>query len=438
MKANTYAFLHANVIPMDAERVMLDQTVIIQKGTITHIGDADQTPLPESAVQIEAAGHYLIPALSDMHVHLEGEAWNIMFPPDQQFSLTDRDYERIFTPYLANGITTLQVMSALPEHIALRERIDRGEVLGPRLILSRMIDGVAQSWPAPINTQVSTPVEARKVVLESRDAGYDGMKVYTFLDRACYDAIVSTAQDVGMAVIGHIPEALSVEHILACGQDLIAHAEEVMKQARGNYSHERIEYFAERIANSNSWITPTLTTSRKILATFDDLEAELSRPEMRYLHPMMQGIWSFLIKNMYSKMPVEHQMMIRKGFEDFQRPFTKALHDKGVKLMTGTDVLIPLILPGFSLHDELQELVQVGLSPYEALKSATVHPQEYFGALKEAGTIEVGKRADLVMVAANPLEDIRNLRQVSGLMVQGNWLDRAFIRKGMDALGVNG
>jgi cytosine/adenosine deaminase-related metal-dependent hydrolase len=429
MKQKTYAFLHANVIPMDEESVMLDQAVVVQNGRISHIGDADQASIPDGAIQIDAEHQYLIPALSDMHVHLEGEAWNIMFPPEKQFSLTDQDFEQILFPYLANGITTIQVMSALPEHIALRDRIARGEILGPRLILNRMIDGPAQSWPPPINTHVSTPEEARQIVLESKDAGYDRMKVYSFLDQECYDAIVATAQEVGMPVIGHIPDALSLEHVLARGQNLIAHSEEVMKQARGDYSPEKIEIFAEMIANSNTWITPTLTTSRKILAIFDDLESECSRPETRYLHPMARGIWSFILENMYLKIPAAHQMAIREGFEAFQLPFTKALHAKGVKLIAGTDVLIPTNIPGFSLHDELVELIKVGLSPYEALKAATVHPKAYLEALEDTGTIEIGKCADLVLLKANPLEDIHNARETMGVMYRGNWLDQADIQK---------
>ena len=300
------------------ERVLLDQTVITRNGRITQIGDFTHIPVSDEAIQIDATGQYMVPALSDMHIHLEGQAWNIMFPPDEQFAAEDLNFEKILFPYLANGITTVQIMSALPEHIALRDQIKRGEIVGPRLILNRMVDGLGQSWPPPINTQVATPAEARQVVLDSKEAGYDGMKVYSFLDQECYDASsLTTSQEIGMPVSGHIPDALSVEHILAAGQNLIAHAEEVMKQARGDFSPERINYFAEIIADSGTWITPTLTTSRKILAIFDNLDEELSRPEIRYLHPMAKGIWSYLIENMYLKIPPEHQQAIRNGFEEF-------------------------------------------------------------------------------------------------------------------------
>ncbi len=428
MTAKSFAFLHSNVIPMDEERVILDQTVLAQNGRITAIGDADHTIISDDAIQIDAKDQYLIPALSDMHVRLEGDGWNIMFPPESKFPKDDLDFEQILFPYLANGITTVQVMSALPEHIALRDQISRGEILGPRLILNRMIDGLGPSWPSPINTQVSTPEEARQVVIESKNAGYNGMKVYSFLDQSCYDAILSTAQEIGMPVTGHIPDALTVEHILASGQNLIAHAEEVVKQARGDFSSERINYFAEIIADSGTWITPTLTTSRKILAIFDNLDEELSRPEIHCLHPMAKGIWFYLIENMYLKIPPEHRQAIRNGFEDFQRPFTKALHDKGVQLMTGSDALIPISTPGFSLHDELEELVGVGLTAFEALQAATLHPLKYLHELEDAGTIEIGKREDLVFLEANPLENITNTRSITGIMYRGNWMNREYIQ----------
>jgi len=428
MKSQSYAFVHANLIPLNEERVSMDQTVVIQNGRITEISDAVSAIVPEEAIQIDATGQYMLPAFADMHIHLEGQGWNIMFPPDAQFTADDLDFEEILFPYTANGITTVQVMSALPEHITLREQINRGDILGPRLILNRMIDGPGESWPSPVNTQVSTPEEARQVVFESKETGYDGLKVYTFLEQACYDAILIAADEVGMPVIGHIPNDLSVEHILASGQRLIAHAEEIVRQAREDYSSENIEYFADLIADSNTWITPTLTTTRKILAIFDNLDKELSRPEMNTLHPMVGGIWSYLIENMYLRIPTEHQQAIRIGFENFQRPFTKALHDKGAKLMAGTDAFIPTNLPGFSLHDELQELVDLGLTPFEAIKTATTHPKEYLKQLEDMGMIAVGKHTDLVLLDANPLETITATKSILGVLHKGNWVDSKYIQ----------
>ena len=427
-----FAFVHVNVVPMDQERVLSDHTVIVQDGRIVEIGPTASTPVPDGATRIDAAGQYLIPALADMHVHMLGQAWNMMFPPEAQFSAEDLDFSKLLFLYVANGVTTVQVMSALPDHIPLRDRINRGEVFGPRLILARMIDGPEKAWPPPISTWVATDDEARQAVLDAKEAGYDKMKVYSFLTQETYDAVLSTAKEVGMPAEGHIPMALSTEYILEAGQNLIAHAEEVMKHAKGDYAQERIDYFAKLIAESETWITPTLITSHQLLAIFDDLDKELARPEVRYMHPMALGIWSYLTTNMYLPMPPEHRAAIRNGFESFQRPFTTALHEKGVKLMAGTDALLPTVLPGFSLHWELEELVGVGLTPYEALRTSTTHPMEFLGELDEAGTIEVGKRAELVLLEANPLEEITNTRKIVGVMMQGRWLPQSELQKGLD------
>jgi imidazolonepropionase-like amidohydrolase len=360
-----------------------------------------------------------------------------MFPPEAQFSAKDLVFDKFLFPYVANGVATVQVMSALPEHVTLRDQINRGEMLGPRLILAPMIDGPEQAWPRPIATWVATPAEARQAVLDAKEAGYDKIKAYSFLGQEAYDTIMATAEEVGMPVIGHVPMALSVEYILEAKQGLIAHAEEVMKHAKGDYSQERIDYFANIIAQSDTWLTPTLITMRNILALFDDLDRQLARPEVQYLqHPMHQGVWSYLIENIYLKMPPEHQLAIREGFELFQRPLTKALNDGGVKLMAGTDTPLPTLVPGFSLHRELEELVDVGLSPYEALRASTTHPFEFLGELADAGTVEAGKRANLVLLEANPLEDIANTRGIMGVMIQGRWLSQAELQGGMEELAV--
>ena len=272
------AFVHAAVIPMDREQVLSDQTVIVSDGRITEIGPTQSTRVPAGVTQIDATDHFLIPALCDMHVHVMGEAWNIALPPDAQIRGADLDMSAFLLPYLANGVTTVQVLSATADHLALRDRIRRGEVLGPRLILAQMIDGPDRAWPPPLSTWVDSPEAARAAVLEAGEAGYDAMKVYSFLDQASYDSIVATAREVDIDVIGHIPMALSLEYVLTAGQRLIAHSEEVTKHAQGDYSRENIDSLAKTIAESDTWLVPTLVTTRNILALFDDLEGQLSRP----------------------------------------------------------------------------------------------------------------------------------------------------------------
>ena len=430
------AFAGVNVIPMDTDRVLQNQTVLVADGHVRAIGNAAEIEIPAGANRIAASGEYLIPALSDMHIHLEGAAWNAMFPPEAQFPPEALDFENLLYLYVANGVATVQVMSALPEHIELREKINRGELIGPRLVLSRMVDGPGRAWPPPISTWVSSSEEARQAVLDIHREGYDSIKVYSFLDRESYEAITTTAGEVGMGVGGHIPYELSLEEVLEAGQTLIAHSEEVMKFARSPYTQDQIDDIAKTIADSGVWITPTLTTSRNILAVFEDFDGELARPEARHLHPMDRGIWSFIHTNLYQPIPQEQRTAIRDGFEQFQRPLTHALSAAGARLMTGTDALIPSTVPGFSIHDELTELVDVGLSPYEALRSSTTEPLRFLGDSDQAGTIAVGKRADLVLLESNPLADVAATRAISGVMVHGRWIGRDEIQQRLEGLAV--
>ena len=435
--ADVVAFVDCNVIPMDRDRVIEGQTVVVVDGRIESVGDTDEAEIPEGAIRIGASGQYLIPALSDMHIHLEGDAWNGLFPPEEQFPPEALDFGKLLFPYVANGVATVQVMSALPEHIELRDSIDRGELLGPRLLLARMIDGPGRAWPPPISTWVSSPEEARQAVLDSHREGYDSIKVYSFLDRGSYEAIMTAAAEIGMGVGGHIPYELSLEEVLESGQNLIAHSEEVMKFAQSPYTQDQIEDIARTIAASGTWITPTLTTSRNILAVLEDFDGELARPEARYLHPMDRGIWSFIYTNLYQPIPQDQRTTLRDGYYEFQRPLTRALGEAGARMMTGTDALIPSNVPGFSIHDELAELVDVGLSPYETLRSSTTEPFAFLGELDEAGTIEVSKRADLVLLQGNPLTDIAETRGISGVMIRGRWLGREDIEQGLEQLAVS-
>lgn len=433
--SNLVAFVHVSVVPMDSERVLRDQTVIVDGGRIAAVGPARSVNVPDGALRIDATGRYLLPAFCDMHVHLEAEGFNPMLPPELQLAAKDIPFERLLFPYIANGVTTVQVLSATPEHVTLRQHIDGGEVLAPRLILARMVDGPEKAWPPPLSTWVATAEEARGAVRDAKHEGYDKIKVYSFLTRETYDAVMATAREQHMDVIGHIPDALSVEYVVDAGQKMIAHTEEVAKHTHGNYSPERIDYYAARIANGGVWMTPTLVTTRSILELFDDPNGLRGRPEAAYFrHPMQSGIWTFITDRLYRPIPAEARTKLRDDFEKFQRPLTKVFHDKGGKLMTGTDSLFPGLVHGFALHRELRELVDVGLTPFEALQTSTTHPFEYLGESEKAGTIAVGKQGDLVLVDGNPLEDVAAAAKISGVLVRGRWIDRKAIDETMGKL----
>ena len=429
------AFVHASVVPMDSERVLRDYTVVVKHGAIVGIGPATTVKVPAGALRIDASGRYLLPALCDMHVHLVSAAWNIMQRPEVRVPQEKLPVEDFLLPYVANGVTTVQALSATPEDIELRKRIERGEVLGPRLILARMIDGPKVAWPPPLSTWVDTPAEAREAVRQARAAGYDKIKVYSFLSEECYDAIVTTARELKMDVIGHVPMSVSVEHVLDSRQKLIAHSEELAKHARGDYSARTIDSVATLMADHGVWMSPTLMTTRSFVKFFQSPESLTARPEVAYFrHPLERDVWSYLMTNLYQPIPEKARDKIRDDFEKFQLPLTKAFHDKGGRLMTGSDALMIGVVPGFALQRELRELVDAGLTPYEALRTSTTNPFEYLGERDRAGTIAVGQHSDLLLLSGDPLEDISAASRIEGVLIRGRWLGAQDLGDRMKAL----
>ena len=173
-----FVFEHVNVVPMTRNVVLSDYSVVVKNNKIERMGASSTIKTPKHAVRIDGRNKYMIPALSDMHVHLEGDAWNLMFPKEKKFTSDEIDFKDILFLYVANGITTIDVMFAFPEHLALREKIRKQELLGPRMVLSRMIDGAGKAWPPPLGVWINTPREAEDAVLEAHRQGYDRIKVY--------------------------------------------------------------------------------------------------------------------------------------------------------------------------------------------------------------------------------------------------------------------
>jgi imidazolonepropionase-like amidohydrolase len=417
----TVAFVNASVVPMDTERVVPNQTVVVAEGKIVAIGPAADVRVPPEALRIDATGRYLMPALADMHVHLLGDSWNAMFPPNEQRARKDVPFERFMFPYIATGVTTVQVLMATPEDLAVREQVRRGQIIGPRMILARMIDGPGKSWPPPLNTWVATPAEAREGVLRAKRDGYDKMKVYSFLTQETYDAVIATAREAGMEVMGHVPNALSVEYVIEKKQKAIAHSEELAKHAKA-YDAANVDHYSTLLAKSRTWMIPTLVTTHNFLDLFENPDGVFNRPGGQYHnHPMQRGAWNFMVEKLYKPIPPEHRAKLREAYFKFQRPLTKAAHDKGAKLLAGSDAMMPGLVAGFSLHGELQEFVDIGLTPYQALRTATVNPAEYLGDT-DKGTIALGKRSDLLLLDANPLQTVEAASKISGVLMRGRWL----------------
>lgn len=396
--AETIAFVDVNVVPMDTERVLEGYTVLVRDGRIAAIGRAGQeVALPDDAVRIDGQGRYLMPGLADMHAH----NW----------------YEQEHLLFLANGVTTIRNMWGTPKQQKWRQEIEAGERLGPTLHTSGpILDGTPAVWP---NSTIVTTVEAaRAAVRRIKAQGYPSLKVYNNLREDVYGALVEEARAQGLRIVGHVPRAVGLEGALAARQDSIEHLDGYLDLAPG----ERRAY-AERTARLGVWNCVTLVVYWSHLR-WDELPRQW---EMRYVPAELRRTWKAMTK---SSPDEEHLKRLRR-LPAASRAMTKALHDAGAKLLLGTDCATPYIIAGWSVHYELQLLVEAGLTPYEALRAGTVDAATFLG--DDFGTIAVGRRADLVLVYANPLADVRNAARRAGVMVRGRWLPAAELKKRLDA-----
>ncbi len=255
------------------------------------------------------------------------------------------------------------------------------------------------------------------------------IKVYTLLRRDAYDAVMEEAEKVNLKVVGHVPIAVGLDHALESGQDEITHVEEYWRFTR-DYSDEVIAQFTAKTAQSGVWFSPTITTYRDQMG---DSETVLNRSENRYLDPLILDFWASRAAGANvseeAKARRAKQAQILAGFME---RLVRSMYSAGVPLIIGTDALNPMSVPGFSIHRELGEFVSIGIPNHEALRAATVKPAEFMEETEEWGTVATGRRADLVLLNANPLEDINNTKRIEGVMVRGRWLAGEAIQQRLD------
>lgn len=429
VEAEGTAFIGVNVVPMDGGHVLEDYSVIIEDSRIVAMGPRVSTPPPVDVTLIDGIDKYLIPGLADMHIHLMNQEF--------MTALVGKDdpvqpIEDMLYLYLANGVTTVRVMAGFPELLTLRNAIERGEVLGPRLIVTTpMFDGPKPIWPAPLSRPIPSAEAARTAVREAKKDGYDQIKVYTLLGRDAYDAVVEEAQKLDLKVVGHVPLGAGLDHVLESGQDEITHVEEYWRFTR-DYGDEVVARFAKKTAQAGVWFSPTITTYRDQMS---DPEAVMNRPENRYLDPLVLDFWATRASgaNLSEKAKAQRAKQAQI-LADFMERLVKGMYDAGVPLLVGTDALNPMSVPGFSVHRELAEFVNVGIPNYEALRAATARPAQFMEESEEWGTVATGRRADLVLLNANPLEDINNAKRIEGVMVRGRWLTGEVIQQRLDQI----
>lgn len=375
------AFTHVGVIPMTEAGPAEDQTVVVTDGRICATGPAAEVAPPAGATLVDGRGLWLVPGLADMHVHLNQ-------PEDLLL-------------YVANGVTTVRVMWGFPQTLELREQIRGGELLGPEIwTTGPLMDGYPPYWPGC--EVVTSTAQALSSVRAQAEAGYDFIKVYSRLGLPVYDAIVEAAAEVDMPVVGHVPDAVGLEHALISGQQTFEHLL--------GYDLEESDGRLEAMtAELGAWNCPTLVVWDH-MARVDELRG--APPEgIEHVHPALAESWA--TSEAYAEHPIG--LYERKVGE---------LFELGAPIVAGTDASNPYVLPGYSLHDELALLEASGLTTSEALEATTVAAAELLGTLDRSGTIEVGKDADLVLVEGDFFESLDRLRHPAGVVVKGRWLPR--------------
>jgi cytosine/adenosine deaminase-related metal-dependent hydrolase len=413
------AFLNVNVIPMDRESVVADQTVIIRGGRIVEIGPSASVAVPSNAVRVEARSKYLIPGLAEMHGHIPGG------------NAPDAVVDRVLQLYSLNGITTVRGMLGHPRHLELRARAARNEILSPTIYTS---------GPSFNGNSVTSPGVGRQMVMDQKAAGYDLLKIHPGVSREAFDTIAATAQRLGIPFAGHVPLAVGVERALETRFASIDHLDgyvEYLVRPGSPVPADQSQFFGinlieqidesklpgivARTKSAGVWNVPTQILMEN-LAGSESADQLAARPEMRYWFPNQIEQW----KN--TKREFEQEPAARRlQWLLVRRQLIKQLHDAGAGLLLGSDAPQMWNVPGFSTHRELKALVDAGLTPFQALTTGTTRVAEYFGISEKTGTVVVGKQADLILLDANPLERIEHTQRIAGVVLRGRWIPKSEI-----------
>jgi imidazolonepropionase-like amidohydrolase len=417
---------HVNVVPMDSERVINDQTVVIENGKIAAVGK--NLKYSKNALVIDGTNKYLIPGLAEMHAHVP--------PIDDIAPMKD-----VLMLFALNGITTIRGMLGHPRHLELREMLRKREILGPELYTT---------GPSFNGMSIRTPEAGAEQVRKQKSAGYDYLKLHPGLTRAKFDSIAATADRVGIPFVGHVSSGVgvwraieakysSIDHLDGFIEGMVAGIETMSEQEMGLFGMfvaskadtTKIPQLVAGLKKNNVWVVPTQSLAELWFSPLYDAESFRSDPNARYMDKQTVEQWINSKKNiqqnpLYSAEKIDY-------FVNLRRRLIKACNDGGVGLLLGCDAPQVFNVPGFSTHQELFYLVQAGLTPYEALKTGTVNVAQYLKRA-DSGVIRTGAVADVILIDGNPLVDITQTRKIAGVVLHGNWLSPEHIRNELKKL----
>jgi imidazolonepropionase-like amidohydrolase len=418
--AEEIAFVNVNVLPMTSNQVLQNQTVIVRKGKIAQIGAAATVKPAANALVIDGQGKYLMPGLAEMHAHI----------PVADSAGDDALVRETLFLYLAGGVTTIRGMLGNPYHLKLKQQVANNEVLSPRIFTSS---------PSLNGNSVKTPDEARQKVTQYKKDGYDFLKIHPGIALPVFEELVKTARQVGITFSGHVPVAVgirraiaakyaSIDHIDGYLEGLVPASAKVDSTKNGlfglNFTDladtKTITDLVAQTKAAGVWIVPT----QSLLERWTSLKTGaqiMTEPEMVYMNPATRVQWRSAKATLLGD---GYKPETGKKFIEIRRKLLKSMARSGVGLLLGSDAPQVFNVPGFSIHHEAQAMANAGISNYEILKSGTANPAKFFGKEGEFGMVKTDAAAELILLNANPLDNISNLKMLNGVLIQGYWLSK--------------
>ena len=424
--SDTTAIVHVTVVDVATGKESPDQTVVLQGDQVVSVSAFDATAAPPQGRILDAHGAFLIPGLWDMHVHLQ-------------------DLEDL-PLYIANGVTGVRLMFGVKKSTELRARLAKEPAAPEVLFGSIIVDGDPPVWPRSI--VIRNANDARRVVDEIKASGADFVKIYNGIPRDAYFALVDESGKQNIPFAGHLPFEIRASEASEAGQRSIEHLtglaiacsrreQELIKQLRPMRYIENTNLMADAIRSFDAakcqdlfaqfrrnmtWQVPTLTVHRG-MGYMNDSHFT-SDPRVAYMSGEVRRRWDPSHDFRFRRWPAA-EFELHRGLFKADEQMVGLMFRAGVPLLAGTDAMNPYCMPGFSLHDELALLVESGLTPLAALQAATLRPAEFLGRTAELGSVAPGKRADLVLLSADPLADIHNTTQLQAVWLRGKYFDRA-------------
>ena len=434
-QAQQVSFVHANVVDVATGAIRPDQTVVVQGMRIVRVGSSAGQAAPAGRV-VDATGQYLLPGLWDMHTHV-------------YFDGTASAGTRLILPLLlANGITGIRDMgSQLDSILVARAAVAAHRWPGPRLVVSGpMLDGAKSPYKAAI--AIATPEDGRRAVAMLKARGVDFIKVQSYVPRAAYFAIAAEAKKLGLPLEGHVPDAVRATEAVAAGQRTFEHLIGIFEASSpdedkyvsgsikspgrflATYAPAREAAIIKRLAAARVWQCPTLYWERGQWLV-DAIDWRADSAGLAYAgRSWVTQRWPKSQLGIARSMDYE-PLAVREKFVAHELAIVHKLHAAGVPFLAGTDAPAGVdLIPGVSLHQELQRFVDAGFTPLQALQTATLNPARFYNRTQDLGTVQPGRLADLLLLQANPLTDIANTRRIAGVVVDG----RYFARPALDSL----